>query len=197
MTLVAFVRHGPTEWNEAKRLQGRRDIPLSENGIKTVSGWTLPEEFHPFDWVASPLTRARQTADMLGITYRIEPAVQEMDWGAWDGHTVHELREKFGDVIAEREAKGIDLRPHEGESPREVRTRIETWLGTISHAGQPTGAVCHQGIIRAMLSLATGWDMVNKPPEKLEWAAVQLFRLETDGSVAVERLNISLEAGGQ
>lgn len=194
MTLVALVRHGPTEWNEARRLQGRRDIPLSENGIKTVAGWTLPEEFRGFDWVASPLSRARQTAEALGITYRVEPAVQEMDWGAWDGHTVQELREKFGDVIAQREAEGIDLRPDEGESPRDVRTRIAAWLDVVQANGQPTGAVCHQGIIRAMLSLATGWDMVNKPPEKMEWAAVQLFRLTGDGSVAVERLNISLEA---
>ncbi|MHA1568499.1 MAG: histidine phosphatase family protein, partial [Alphaproteobacteria bacterium] len=98
MTLIAMIRHGPTPWNEAKRLQGQRDIPLSVKGRRTVEGWTLPSEFEEFAWFCSPLTRARQTAALLGLEPEIEPAIKEMEWGSWDGHTMPELRAKFGDI---------------------------------------------------------------------------------------------------
>ena len=62
MTLVALIRHGPTEWNEERRLQGRADRPLSAAGRARVAGWRVPGEYRDFEWVASPLKRARQTA---------------------------------------------------------------------------------------------------------------------------------------
>ena len=88
---------------------------------------------------------------------------------------------------------GLDLRPDGGESPRDVRTRVEGWVNMVAKTGQPTGAVAHQGIIRAMLSLATGWDMLQKPPHDMDWASVHLFTVSPDGDVTIDRLNISLE----
>lgn len=192
MTPLALIRHGPTDWNEQKRLQGRADRPLSETGRTMVADWSLPESVRDFYWVASPLGRAAETAALLGIAAETEPAIIEMDWGAWEGATIEELRERYGDEVAERTARGIDLRPHDGESPREVRDRVGTWAGEIGRGGQPTGAVCHQGVIRALMSLATGWDMIGKPPHRLDWASVHLFTVAADGTVAIDRLNVSL-----
>ncbi len=193
MSLIAMIRHGPTPWNESKRLQGQRDIPLSLDGRRTVAGWRLPDEFREFDWFCSPLTRTRETARMLGIEAEVAQPIKEMDWGGWDGHTMTELRAKFGDIVARREAQGIDLRPDRGESPREVRQRVAAWINHImAERARPIGMVTHQGVIRAVLSLATGWDMVGPPPHKMAWAAVQLFRLDGD-AVRIERLDISLE----
>ena len=58
---------------------------------------------------------------------------------------------------------------------REVRERVRRWLYGVVERGQPAGAVCHQGVIRALLSLATGWNMIAKPPHRLDWAAAHLF----------------------
>jgi len=193
MTRIALIRHGPTEWNEQKRLQGQADVPLSPDGHRKVSGWTLPAEFHDFDWVASPLTRAQQTAAALGLTPRPEPALIEMHWGDWEGLTRDELKAKYGDVFRERTSQGIDLRPHSGESPREVRARFAAWAATVAEAGRDTGAVAHQGIIRAALSLATGWVMHGPPPVEMDWSSVHLFAVERTGEVTIERLNVSLE----
>jgi broad specificity phosphatase PhoE len=193
MIPVALIRHGPTSWNEERRLQGRADVPLSPTGEAKVAGWTLPAEFTDYHWVASPLTRAQQTAAALGITPVTEHAVVEMDWGDWEGHTMAELTEKYGNEVRRRADMGLDLRPHGGESPRDVRGRVRDWLDLVAETGRPTGAVAHQGIIRAALSLATGWEMVGKPPAKMDWSSVHLFRLEDDGSVTIDRLNISLE----
>ncbi|MEE8333413.1 MAG: histidine phosphatase family protein [Alphaproteobacteria bacterium] len=193
MTRIALIRHGPTEWNEQHRLQGQTDVPLSVDGERKVDGWTLPAEFHDYDWVASPLTRAQQTAAALGLTPRPEPSLIEMDWGDWEGFTRDELIERYGDGFRERTAQGIDLRPHNGESPREVRARFAEWAAGVALSGRDTGAVAHQGIIRAALSLATGWIMMGKPPAKMDWSSVHLFAVDENGVVTIERLNVSLE----
>jgi probable phosphoglycerate mutase len=192
MTQIALIRHGPTAWNEQKRLQGQADIPLSPSGIKRVETWKIPTEFIDFKWFASPLSRAQETASILGLNVETEPAIIEMDWGKWEGQTGPELREKYGEEFIRRQKKGIDLRPDDGESPRDVRERVGDWVKSVSNKGSPTGAVAHQGIIRAMVSLATGWNMINPAPKEVEWDAIQLFKITPSGAVEIDRLNISL-----
>lgn len=195
MVPLALIRHAPTEWNEARRIQGRADVPLSPRGRETAARWTVPAEFRAFAWVASPLTRAQQTAALLKLPVVAEHAIVEMDWGAWEGFSAAELAEKYGDEFHLRAARGIDLRPHDGESPRELRERVAEWVRRVAAGGRPTGAVTHQGVIRAAISLATGWDMIAKPPYKLDWASLHLFDVDEDGRVAIARLNVSLENG--
>lgn len=194
MMPLALIRHAPTAWNEEKRLQGQADIPLSENGRDTAAGWRVPARFASYRWVASPLRRTMETATLLDLDFDTEMAITEMDWGAWEGHTMDELRGKYGDEVDRRTARGIDLRPHDGESPREVRERVRDWLLRSARGGDPTGAVTHQGIIRAVLSLATGWDMIRPPPFKMNWSSVHLFNVAEDAAVEIFELNISLEA---
>jgi broad specificity phosphatase PhoE len=193
MTPIALIRHGPTDWNADHRLQGHADRPLSDEGRAKVSEWTVPDSYKAFEWVSSPLSRARQTAELLTLDIvRLEPAIIEMDWGDWEGHTRTELDEIYGDEVSKRAALGLDLRPHNGESPRDVRERVAVWARDIAESGVPTGAVCHQGIIRAALSLASGWSMVGKPPEKMDWASVHIFNAHADGTFEIEALNVSL-----
>lgn len=192
MTPLALIRHGPTVWNEQKKLQGQTDVPLSKNGLATVSSWRVPDEFTNYHWVVSPMTRAKQTAKLLGLTVKTEPAIVEMNWGEWEGHTGDELREMYGDEFQRRADMGLDLRPDGGESPRDVRARVKGWVANVAASGQPTGAVAHQGIIRALISLATGWNMTKKPPHKMDWASVHLFAVAADGTVTIDRMNISL-----
>ena len=193
MISIAVIRHGPTDWNEQKRIQGRADRTLSPAGRERVAGWTVPIEFDHFDWVVSPLVRAVETAELLGLTCRAEPLLVEMNWGAWEGKTRDVLIENYGDEFERRVARGLDFRPHGGESPREVRERVRRWLYGVVERGQPAGAVCHQGVIRALLSLATGWNMIAKPPHRLDWAAAHLFAAHEGDRVEIDRLNVSLE----
>ena len=192
---VAAIRHGPTDWNEQRRIQGRADRRLSPAGRKTVSNWTLPAELAAFDWYVSPLSRARETAALLGLDPVVESALIEMDWGEWDGARGAELRARYGDAFDREIARGLDMHPHGGETPRALRARVAGWLDRIRRAGRPAGAVCHQGVIRALLSLATGWDMVAKPPVELQWSAAQIFSLAEDGKVTLRRANVMLGGG--
>jgi probable phosphoglycerate mutase len=56
---IAFLRHGPTEWNEQGRIQGRIDMPLSQTGSAKMAGLAPPSGFETVRAFVSPLDRAR------------------------------------------------------------------------------------------------------------------------------------------
>jgi broad specificity phosphatase PhoE len=198
MTLLAVLRHGPTEWSAARRLQGRSEVPLSPAGRDEVARWRLSPELAGWQWLTSPLQRAIETAELLGLVQaRRESRLIEMAWGAWEGSTLAELECIPEAALAERAAAGLEFQPTGGESPRQVQARLLPLLAEIAQTGQPTGAITHKGVIRAIFALASGWDMLDKAPVRLDWQSAHLFRLDADGRPAIERLNLPLrgEAG--
>ena len=194
MTRLALLRHGPTAWNGEKRLQGRADQPLSPEGEAQVRSWILPPDLAGFRWLTSPLIRARRTAELIGVDAAIEPAATELDFGAWEGRCLADIRAEDPQGTETNEARGLDFCPPGGESPRDVQTRLGPLLGRLAQEGLDTGLVSHKGVIRALLSLATGWPMVDKPPVKLFWDRVHLFELSADGTPCLVQPNLPLKA---
>ena len=192
MTPLALIRHGPTEWNRLGRIQGQTDIPLDEGGREAVAAWTLPVGMEGYRWVASPLKRTVETARILGVEAALEPVLVEMDWGRWEGKHMEELRAELDAAPADDERQGLDLRRPDGESPRDVQRRIAPWLASVAATGKATAAVTHKGVIRAAYALASGWDMLGKPPEKLIDAAVHHFLIDGDRALLIDRLNVPL-----
>lgn len=190
MIPLVILRHGPTTWNAEKRIQGRSDIALSRVGRDIVRGWHLEAAFRDFECVISPLVRARETAHILGLEpARVEPRLIEMNWGDWEGLRLPDLRTDLGTEMLENEKRGLDFRPPGGESPRDIQVRLGGWLRDLR---QPTTAVSHKGVIRALYALARNWDMRNDPPEKLRDGTAHHFLIDDNGIPFVERLNISL-----
>ena len=193
MTPLVLIRHGPTEWNENGRVQGRSDIALSAAGRAEVRRWRLPAEFAGYDWVASPLVRARETAEILrGAPVPTDERLVEMDWAAWEGRTLPDLRAEIGNLMTAWEARGLDFRAPGGESPREVQDRLRPFLAERARAGRPTIAVCHRGVIRAVYAIAVAWDMTSKAPRRLADGCAQVFTLAGDGTPAVRTLDFPL-----
>ena len=186
MTRVALLRHADTAWSREGRIQGRMDLPLLKNVCIS-----LPDACRGMRVVTSPLARCVQTAALIGAPDAPrEPRLSEMSWGDWEGESFVALRERLGDEMRANEARGLDFRPANGESPREVTQRVASWLQEVATHGVPTLALTHRGVIRAILAQATGWDMRGKPPARLEWDAVHLFMLDGEGRPSVERLNL-------
>jgi broad specificity phosphatase PhoE len=186
MTLLALLRHADTAWSREGRIQGRADVPLLPGASPR-----MPDACRGMRIVTSPLARCVQTAALLGAPDAArEPRITEMDWGAWQGKVLADLREALGQTMLENEARGLDFTTPAGESPRIVLSRLKSWLSEVASAGVPTLAVTHRGVIRAMLAAATGWDMRGKPPAKLDWEAVHLFLLDAHGKPSVDRLNV-------
>jgi probable phosphoglycerate mutase len=191
--IVALIRHGSTHWNETGRMQGRCDVPLSAQGRGQVQAWRLPPTIaSPPRWLSSPLARAVETARILsGVEPDPVPALIEMDWGEWEGRTLAELDAEYGAAFRRNAATGLDFRPPGGESPREVRERVLQCLRALPPVEEAAVAVTHNGVIRALLSAATGWDMTGKPPVRLERDALHRFAVD-DGRVALLEANVRL-----
>lgn len=197
MTVIAMIRHGATDWNENGIVQGRSDIPLSVRGREQVAGWSIPAKLENFDWVASPLSRATETAHILsGNPPPTDDRLVEMDWSSWEGQTLPALRAELGDLMAAWEAEGLDFRAPGGESPREVQNRLKPFLSDRAQLDKKTIVVCHKGVIRAVYALAIGWDMKSKPPQKMQDGCAQLFSLDKNGMPTVLELDVDLAAQG-
>jgi broad specificity phosphatase PhoE len=174
-TLI-HVRHGETDWNAEARLQGQRDIPLNPRGRAQArrNGMALAEwlardglSSKDFDWVASPLVRARETMELiraaLGVDpagYRTDPVLKEISFGEWEGSTIAELAERDP---AGHEARLLDkwaFVPPGGESYAMLSERIGGWLRRLD---RDTVCVAHGAVHRAVRSHLEGLDPAEAP----------------------------------
>lgn len=188
----AILRHGPTDWNATGRLQGLTDTNLSRDGEELVRCWRLPPPAAGWKRISSPLQRARRTAELLrpAMPVGTDSALREMSFGVWEGRTLTDLRAEGGESFAAAEAAGLDFQPPGGESPRATMVRLAGWTSTLH---EPVVAVSHKAAIRSLLALATGWNMLGRPPHKLDWRSVHFFVAMGNGKVAIDRLNVPFE----
>lgn len=98
-----FVRHGETDWNVRKKIQGSTDVPLNENGLRQAEELAkrLVREQYQIDRIyTSPQLRAKVTAqaaaDTLGIECISLPDLAEMDFGRWEGDNWQNIRKNDG-----------------------------------------------------------------------------------------------------
>lgn len=179
---VCLIRHASTGWNEAGRIQGRTDIPLSAHGRAQAASWRLPAGAAGWRCMTSPLARARETATLLGFARPVvDPRLAEMRWGAFEGRILAELRDEMGQALAVLEARGLDFRPPGGESPREVAARLQALLHELAATGRDHLLVAHKGILRAALVLALGWDMLGRPPVRHDGEQALILTLSAAG----------------
>ncbi|KQV32398.1 phosphoglycerate mutase [Rhizobium sp. Root1203] len=160
--LIYVIRHGQTDWNAERRLQGQKDIPLNavgreqarQNGIDLAE--ILKIEAIPFDFVASPLGRTRATMEIMRAAmnlpaedYRTDERLVEVSFGDWEGHTVKELKATVRDRITERNLNKWDFIPpgDDAESYEIMSWRVASWLNSVE---RPTVCVTHGGVIRSL-----------------------------------------------
>ena len=164
--LFYFMRHGETDWNVEGRLQGQRDIPLNTVGYgqaaacgEILRDLLAREGRDPasFDYVASPLARARKTMELvragLGLDtrdYRLDARLAELSFGCWEGLTFAELKRNAADVaaLATREHDKWGFRPPGGESYADLLVRVRQWQETVA---RDTIAVAHGGVARTLI----------------------------------------------
>lgn len=158
-----LIRHGETDWNVEGRLQGTRDIPLNANGRSQAArnGATLARLFAEhglgeadFNWIASPMIRARTTMEILrgemGLdpaNYATNPVLREVSFGQWEGETLPEVKQRDPDGHAARKRDKWGFVPPEGESYEMLSHRVRPWLNGLN---RPTVCVAHGGITRVV-----------------------------------------------
>ena len=164
MTLVHLMRHGETEWNTTGRLQGQADIPLSDTGRAQVRAQRHAMNGHAILCVASDLSRAVETAQLIGFDApQQDVRLREINVGSWEGRPVANL-------LAEDERAYRDWR-----SGRHTPAGGEPWAGfcervfnAFNEHAQTARVrecdlvlVCHGGVVRAIL-----YTLLGLPPDR-------------------------------
>ncbi len=181
MVQLAIIRHGHTPWNRAGRIQGRTDVALEDIAAAELGRFRLPDDWANADVTASPLMRAVQTARIISDREpTTDDALTEMDWGKWEGLHGVELKADPTSGFRDIEDWGWDWRPPQGESPADMWVRLEPWVMGLKN---DTVAVCHIGIMRALLAKAHGWGFDGPAPFRIKrnW----LFLINVDTSLTV------------
>ena len=192
---LALLRHGPTDWNAAGRIQGHTDIPLSDAGLARMAALALPFAFPRV--YASPMLRARQTAGALCLSEPVLDArLMEQNWGTWEGLTRAEILARDGEdaFIKAGSDRGEAFRPGGGESTGELHARVAAFLKDVAREEGDATAVAHLGVLRAAYTLATGWEMATPMPADLDVSKILLLSLDAEGTPKIERLNLDFNA---
>ena len=165
MTTVWLARHGESDWNAAKRFQGRSDRPLTPLGRQQAKA--LASELASSSSLSviytSPLRRALETAAVVGEQLGLEPVpdddLREVDVGSWTGLSRAEVEARYPDAF-ERWLDGGEGWD-DGESYAEMSARVLAALVRISgsHPGHELLVVSHGGPIRAIQAAAAGMDV--------------------------------------
>jgi probable phosphoglycerate mutase len=149
-----LIRHGETEWNRAKKVQGWNDSPLTELGqaqARAVAGILAAEiaDLSEAILYCSPLGRARATAEIiaaeLGLDFglcRFDEDLKELNTGQWDGLTFKEIEAAFADSLRHFREDSWRNSPPGGESYAMLAARIGSWLDRLEAAG-PVLVVSH------------------------------------------------------
>ena len=191
---IAFLRHGPTDWNAEGRIQGRIDTPLSDAGRAKMAALLPPAGFEHARAFTSPLVRARETASLLGLPDAVpDSRLAEHNWGEWEGMTREEILARDGDDAFIRAGSAIDFTPKGGESTRALLARVEAFIHDAARAPGDAVAITHRGVMRSAYTLATGWDMATPMPEKLDLAAALIIEAGTGGAVRLSSFNVPLQ----
>lgn len=191
--LLIHIRHGQTDWNAEERLQGETDVPLNDHGRGQAkrNGSRLADclarfgrETSDVDWVASPLSRARETMEIvrgeIGLEptdYRLEERLREVAFGRWRGHTIPELKQIDPDAVRARRRDKWGFLPPGGESYGDLKRRVADWLATLE---RDSVVVSHGGVYRVLNHLVAGTPTAEAPALPAPQDRIAVFR---DGRV--------------
>ncbi|WP_200552711.1 2,3-diphosphoglycerate-dependent phosphoglycerate mutase GpmB [Kosakonia sp. LAM2021] len=135
MLQVYLVRHGETQWNAERRIQGQSDSPLTEKGEKQA--WQVAERAKALGIthvIASDLGRTRRTAEIiaevLGCDITFEPRLRELDMGVLERRHIDSLTEEEESWRRQLVNGTADGRIPDGESMQELSDRMHAALAT-------------------------------------------------------------------
>jgi broad specificity phosphatase PhoE len=170
VTRLVLWRHGQTEWNAARRIQGQTDTPLSALGVSQARE-SAPRlaALRPSVLVASDLQRAATTAGALaevsGLAVTYDKRLRERSFGEWEGCTHAEARERWPESF-ERWRRGEDVGDAGVEEIDSVAKRMVAALQEIAAAAGPEAVVVvasHGAAARFATVAMLGWPMSLAP----------------------------------
>jgi probable phosphoglycerate mutase len=191
MTDIILIRHGETDWNRVRRLQGHWDIALNELGHRQASALAraLSSE-KPTAIYASDLQRARDTAQAVAdrhqITVSIDARLRERCYGAFEGLLYDDIDGHFPQAFAQWQARELHARFPAGE--RQAETLHEFSARAVAvvtelaqrHDNEKIIIVSHGGVLDCVYRAAYGMDLLVERQFDMKHAAIN--RLHWNGT---------------
>jgi probable phosphoglycerate mutase len=216
VTEILLIRHGETDWNAVKRLQGHLDIPLNAQGERqalALGQALLGEELDAI--ISSDLLRAQQTAQQIAapraMTVQIDSDLRERCYGAFEGMLYPDISVRYPEAFAGWKTRDIDARFPSGERIAEtLREFSQRAIGAITRLASARtygkiAIVTHGGVLECAYRAAQGigfaherdFDIFNAGINRFIWngAALTLLRwgdvahLNTADYIALDEIN--------
>lgn len=182
---LLLIRHGETDWNNERRIQGHTDTPLNASGIAQAEKLAarLASEEKIDALYTSPLARARTSAEIIGRKLGLQPILDdrliEKHLGEMEGMSFQEIEQQQPEIAQRwRESKEHFLLPGE-ETPQDLQKRIQSFLDEITprHNGSRVVAVSHGGAINMLISTLMELDINRRWPFWFDNASISWMDL--------------------
>ncbi len=185
---LLLVRHGQSEWNAARRLQGQANVGLSTQGKAEADALRpIIEGIGHCRAIASDLDRVRETAKRIGaVNPQFSDALREIDVGDWTGRDIEHIRAE--DEIAYQGWRAGTSTPPGGETWTTFVARVTAVIK--NEEDDPCRnllVVCHGGVIRAILQSFIGLDPAHIIP--VAPASLSAIRLGNGKPARLELFN--------
>jgi probable phosphoglycerate mutase len=193
-TQILFIRHGETEWNRVKRIQGYIDIPLATSGLEQAERLArrLADEAQQgarIDAIySSDLQRAQQTAQPIarvaGLPLQLREGLRERSYGAFEGYDRDQIAERYPDEYERWQSRDAGFAPPEGESMRTFYHRVMDAIAPIvaAHPGGRVACVAHGGVLDCVYRFAR--DLSLEVPRDYALLNTSVNVVEFDGGKA-------------
>jgi probable phosphoglycerate mutase len=185
---ICFIRHGETDWNVAKRIQGQTDIPLNETGHGQALAMAFNAAHYNFSAIySSDLSRAYDTAQMVaarrGLDVKTVPHLRERHYGIFQGITADEGAKSFPEAYAHYRARDLDYDFETGESLNRFAERVGIAIDNLTrhHSGQTIAAISHAGVLDIVYRKATGRPLHTPRDFVIPNCALNWFRFDGQG----------------
>ncbi|MDN3358797.1 histidine phosphatase family protein [Actinomadura sp. DC4] len=160
-----MITHASTAATQEARFPG--DEPLDVRGLRTASAASMPRRFDGV--LRGPELRCAQTASAVGLDAVADPALADLDLGAWRGRTLTELEPDLGAWPTDPAAA-----PHGGESLTALAERVASWLLGLPGERSLLAAVTHPAVVRAAVlhtlgAPLTGFWRLDSAPLTQTW----------------------------
>ena len=185
-TRICFIRHGETDWNLARRIQGQTDTPLNETGqaqALAMAGNAARYEFaaiYSSDLIRATAT-ARQIAETRGMEIRTLPQLRERHFGIFQGLTADEGVQRHPQAYAHYKTRNPEYDFETGETLLRFAERVNAAVELMvsQHSSQTVAAVSHAGVLEILYRKATG-RLLDAPRDfVIPNCALNWFRFET------------------
>jgi len=195
-TRVYLMRHGEVDCGSEQRCNGHLDIDVTEKGLEQMRRLSELLEGKPITAVySSDLIRSVRGAEIisksLGLKHTPLRMLRERAFGAWEGLTAGEIKERYPEGYVAWRGDLLNFRPPGGEGLLDVQARVLPEYRRIvaAHPGQEIAMLLHGGVNRVILADALGLPPLNLFRIDQSFGALNIIDYYEDGMAVVKLAN--------